>query len=328
MVSRPVGIPSADCWSVSEEPVRSPADAEVVVETLFLSIDPGMRNWISAGGSYIDPVPLGAVMPAFGVGRILASASARMPAGTIVTGRLGVQQYSTVDGGELTALADTSAPLPRYLGALGISGMTAYFGMTDVAAIVAGLTVVVSGAAGSVGSIAGQIAKILGCRVIGIAGGARKCQWLIDELGFDAAIDYKSQDVAEALDEVAPEGIDIFFDNVGGTQLDTALARLRLNARVILCGTVSQYNAEDWEGLRNHRALLVKRARMEGFLIFDYVHRYSEAQQQIAAWLHAGELIAVEDIVDGGVAEFPSALAGLFDGANLGKRVLRVGGTG
>ena len=326
LVSRPVGIPGVDCWKTTQDPVRPPAIDEVVVRTSYLSIDPGMRNWIASGGSYVDPVPLGQVMPAFGVGRVVASQSPAVDVGATVTGRLGVQEYGTLSAQDLTVLQDVAAPLPRYLGALGISGITAYFGILDVAVPARGSTVVVSGAAGSVGSLAGQIARLQGCRVVGIAGGAEKCRWLTEDLGFDAAIDYKSGDIGAALDEASPDGIDVFFDNVGGLQLDAALARLRIGARVVMCGTVSQYNVEKWSGLLNYRSLLVKRARMEGFLVFDYVERYAEAQRQLAKWLQSGELIAVEDVVEGGVSEFPNALIGLFEGANVGKRVLRVGG--
>lgn len=327
LTARPTGVPGPECWSATTEPVTAPGPGQVLVKVNYLSIDPGMRNWISEGGSYVEPVPLGAVMPGFGVGRVIASDTASVPAGAMVTGQLGVQQFATLAPDQLTVLNDISAPLPRYLGALGISGFTAYFGIQDIARPAPGSTVLVSGAAGSVGSIAGQIARLQGCRVIGIAGGSEKCRWITEELRFDVAIDYKSRELEDALDEVAPSGIDVFFDNVGGSQLDAVLARLRVNARVVLCGTVSQYNAPEWAGLRNHRSLLVKRARMEGFLVFDYAERYPEAQQQLSQWLSSGQLVAAEDVVGGGVVEFPAALIGLFDGANLGKRVLQVAET-
>jgi NADPH-dependent curcumin reductase len=294
------------------------------VRVEFLSIDPGIRNWISEGGSYVDPVSLGAVVPSFGIGQVVVSAAAGIEAGAVVTGQFGVREYATLDADQVDVVGNVSAPLPRYLGALGISGITAYFGIIEIASPGAGSTVVVSGAAGSVGSIAGQIAKLLGCRVIGIAGGAEKCEWITGALGFDAAIDYKACEVGAALDELAPDGVDVFFDNVGGVVLDSVLDHLRQRARVVLCGTVSQYNAAQWVGLRNHRALLVKRARMEGFLVFDYAERYPEALQQLQRWLETGQLVAVEDVVEGGVAQFPSALVGQFHGENRGKRVLRV----
>ena len=235
----------------------------------------------------------------------------------------GVQRYAVSDGSGVTRVDTSLAPAPVHLGALGISGLTAYFGLLDVGRPEPGQTVVVSGAAGSVGSIAGQIARIKGCRVIGIAGGAEKCRWLVDELGFDAAIDYKGDDVRAKLKEHAPDGVDVFFDNVGGEILEHVLARLARGARVVLSGSVSQYNAtEAPRGPSNYMQLLVTRSSMTGFVIFDYGARYPEGIAALAGWLKSGELRSREDIVTGDVAQFPETLLRLFEGRNTGKLIL------
>jgi hypothetical protein len=218
------------------------------------------------------------------------------------------------------------APAPTYLGALGLPGMTAYFGLLDTAKLKQGDTVVVSGAAGAVGSVAGQIAKIKGARVIGIAGGQTKCSWLVDELGFDAAIDYKAQDVRAELRKAAPNGVDVYFDNVGGEILDAVLTRLARGARIVICGAVSQYNAsQGLHGPRNYLALLVSRASMTGMVVFDFAPRFREAAGEIAGWLADGRLLSREHIVEGGIEKFPAALLMLFSGENIGKLVLHVG---
>jgi NADPH-dependent curcumin reductase CurA len=299
------------------------AAGEVVVEVAYVSVDPGTRGWISEGGSYVSAVPIGAVMRAFGVGRVIESATDTIAVGSIVTGLLGVQEYSRLTADELTVHPGPD-PDPRLLGALGFAGISAYLGLFQVGRITPGDTVVVSGAAGAVGSIAGQIARIHGCRVIGIAGGARKCAWLTEELGFDAAIDYKSDDVGHTLDDLAPEGVDVYYDNVGGQLLEKVLDRIAIGARIVLSGTISQWEPGDWHGLTNHRMLLVRRARMEGFLVFDHPGRYAEASEAIANWIEQGELVAREEIVKGGVRAFPDALRGLFSGENMGKRVVEV----
>jgi NADPH-dependent curcumin reductase len=325
LAARPTGLPGPECWSVTVEPAEFPAAGEVLVEVAYISLDPGLRGWIAESDSYVAPVAVGAVMRAFGVGRVLQSASESITVGSIVTGLLGVQQYSRLAADGLTTHPDAHN-LPRLLGALGISGITAYLGLLDVAAITHGDTVVISAAAGSVGSIAGQIARIHGCRVIGIAGGARKCAWLVDELGFDAAIDYKSEDVGLALERIAPSGVDVYLDNVGGELLERVLDRIAVGARIVLSGTVSQWESGDWPGLRNHRVLLVRRARMQGFLVFDHPERYDAARQSISEWIAQGELIAREEIVPGGVGAFPDALRSLLSGDNMGKLVVEVAG--
>ncbi len=325
LIARPTGVPGPECWSVTSESVASPRDGQVLVAVAYVSVDPGLRGWIGEGGSYVSAVPIGEVMRAFGVGRVIESASAQIAVGAIVSGLLGVQEYARLDPVDLT-VHDPSHSMPRLLGALGTSGIAAYLGLLDIAGISAGDTVVVSGAAGSVGSIVGQIARIHGCRVIGIAGGSRKCSWIVDELGFDVAIDYRSHEVGSALDTLAPDGIDVYFDNVGGEILEKVLDRIAIGARIVLSGTVSQWTPGDWPGLRNHRMLLVRRARMEGFLVFDHAPRYAGARRAIADWIDSGQLIAREEIVPGGVRAFPEALLGLFTGENMGKRVVEVAG--
>ncbi len=325
LAARPVGLPDEHSWQLTEEPVGTPGEGEVLVRTLCLSLDPAMRGWMNDVRSYIPPVAIGAVMRAAGVGRVVASGDERFAEGAYVSGAVGVQEYAVLRGDDLQPVDLDVAPPARWLGALGMSGMTAYFGLLDVGAAKEGDVVVVSGAAGATGSLVGQIAKLKGCKVIGIAGGAEKCRWLVDELGFDAAIDYKSVDLKEALREHAPKGVDVYFDNVGGEMLDTVLARLARGARVVICGAISQYNAtEQVQGPRNYLQLLVARARMEGFVVFDYANRFREAAKELAGWIAEGRLVAREDIVDGGVDAFPATLNKLFRGENTGKLILRL----
>jgi NADPH-dependent curcumin reductase CurA len=321
---RPEGLPDADTWQLTEAPVPEPGPGELLVALEYLSLDPAMRGWLRDVRSYVPPVAIGDVMRAGGAGRVVASRHPGYAPGDHVTGMFGVQEYAVSDGQGVTR-ADTSlAPLPTWLGLLGMAGLTAYFGLYDIGRLADGETVVVSGAAGAVGSVVGQLALLRGARVIGIAGGSQKCEWLTGELGFDAAIDYKDGDVAAALRTHAPDGIDVYFDNVGGEILDAALARLRRHARVVLCGAISQYNATAPSGPRNYMSLLVNRATMQGFLVFDFAQRYGEAVAEMARWLAEGRLVAREHVVDGGVARFGEALTMLFSGANTGKLVLRV----
>jgi NADPH-dependent curcumin reductase CurA len=326
LAARPSGLPKSTDWDMTEEPVRTPGAGELVVELAYVSLDPAMRGWMNAGASYIDPVEVGDVMRAGAVGRVIASEHPGFAVGEHVYSDFGVQEYALSDGRGVVKVDPSLAPLPTYLGTLGMTGMTAYFGLFDVAKLGAGDTVVVSGAAGAVGSVAGQIAKIKSARVIGIAGGEEKCRWLVDELGFDAAIDYKTQDVRRALRETAPEGVDVYFDNVGGEILDAVLTRLARGARIVICGAVSQYNAtEGVRGPANYLSLLVARASMIGMVVFDYAPRFGEAAAEIAGWMREGRLISREHVVDGGVSAFPETLLKLFAGENVGKLVLRVG---
>ena len=323
--ARPVGLPADTDFELVDEPVGEPADGEVLVQTLLLSLDPAMRGWMNDLPSYIPPVGLGEVMRAGAVGRVLASRHPGFAEGDLVTGATGVQEYAIAAGAGLTKVDPQLAPLTTYLGVLGLTGLTAYFGLLDVGALAEGDTVVVSGAAGAVGTAAGQIAKLKGARVIGIAGGPEKCAMLTDELGFDGAIDYKAEDVARQLRTLAPDRVNVFFDNVGGDVLDAVLTRLARGARVVVCGAISQYNAtEAVRGPSNYLSLLVSRSRMEGFVVFDFAERYGEAIREMAGWMQAGELQAREDVVDGSIDAFPATLLRLFRGENVGKLVLRV----
>jgi NADPH-dependent curcumin reductase CurA len=326
LAARPVGLPKASDWSYVEEPVRALAPGEFLVRVEYLSVDPAMRGWMNAGRSYIPPVEIGEVMRAGGIGRVIDSQHPDYHVGEHLYGTFGVQRYAVSNGKGVTRVDTTLAPAPVHLGVLGISGLSAYFGLLDVGRPQPGQTVVVSGAAGSVGSVAGQIARIKGCRAIGIAGGADKCRWLVEELGFDAAIDYKAGELRSQLKEHTPDGIDVFFDNVGGEVLENVLARLARGARVVICGAISQYNAtEPPRGPANYMQLLVARASMTGFVVFDYAARYAEGVAQLAQWLRSGELRSREDVVHGGIEQFPEVLLRLFRGENTGKLVLALG---
>jgi NADPH-dependent curcumin reductase len=325
LAARPSGLPKPTDWSFTEEPIPTPGKGQIVVAISYLSLDPAMRGWMNAGASYIDPVQIGEVMRAGAVGQVTASEHPDFGVGDHVYGAFGVQEHAVSDGNGVIKVDPSLAPLPTYLGALGMTGMTAYFGLLDTGRLQEGDTVVVSGAAGAVGSVAGQIAKIKGCRVIGLTGGEEKCGWIVDELGFDASIDYKTQDVRRTLREYAPDGVDVYFDNVGGEILDAVLTRLARGARIVICGAVSQYNAtEGVRGPANYLSLLVARASMTGMVVFDYAASFGEAAAEIAGWMREGKLISREDILDGGVGAFPDALLKLFAGENIGKLVLRV----
>jgi NADPH-dependent curcumin reductase len=323
LAARPVGLPTDENWQFSEEEVASPGDGEFVVKISHISLDPAMRGWMNAGRSYIPPVEVGAVMRAGAVGQVVQSRHPGFAAGDEVYSAFGVQEYATSDGAGVQKIDSSRVPLTTYLAALGLPGMTAYFGLLDTGELADGETVVVSGAAGAVGSLVGQIARIKGCRVVGIAGGPDKCAWLTGELGFDAAIDYKAQNVAKELRALCPQGIDVFFDNVGGEILDAALTRLARGARIVICGAVSQYNATTAvQGPANYLSLLVFRASMKGMVVFDYADRYGEAAAELAGWLADGRLISREDVVTGDIRAFPATLLKLFKGENTGKLVL------
>jgi NADPH-dependent curcumin reductase len=324
LAARPVGLPKDTDWEHTVEAVEPPGPGEIVVEVEYLSLDPAMRGWMNEGRSYVPPVKIGEVMRALGIGRVIASNAPELAAGDVVSGTFGIQLYARVKASDVQKVDPRLAPLPTQLGVLGMPGMTAYFGLLEVGKPVAGNTVVVSGAAGAVGAAVGQIAKIKGCRVVGIAGGAEKCKYLVDELGFDAAIDYRSEVVVRKLRETCPSGIDVFFDNVGGEILDAALANLAPHARIVICGAVSQYNATAGvQGPKNYMMLLVARARMEGFVVFDYATRYAEAAAEMLRWVKDGKLASREHIVEG-IGSFPAALLKLFAGENFGKLLLKV----
>jgi NADPH-dependent curcumin reductase CurA len=280
---------------------------------------------MNEGRSYVPPVGIGEVMRASGIGRVIMSRHSDYAEGDLVSGLFGVQRYALSDGSGGVRKVDTSlAPPPVHLGVLGMTGLTAYFGLLDIGRPEPGQTVVVSGAAGAVGSVVGQIARIKGCRAVGIAGGPEKCAWLTDELGFDAAIDYKNGDVRADLRRHTPDGVDVYFDNVGGDILDEVLRRVARGARVVICGAISQYNAEQPRGPANYMQLLVMRASMTGFLVFDFAARYSEAIAELAQWLQSGQLHSREDVVRGGLDQFPDVFLRLFRGENTGKLILEL----
>ena len=324
LAERPVDKLTASNWQLVEEPKPVAAEGQFVVQVDYLSIDPAMRTWLNAGRSYVPPVEIGEVMRALGVGHVVESRHPGFAVGDDVSGIFGVQRYAVSDGTEVNKIDTALAPAPVHLSALGISGLTAYFGLLDVGRPEPGQTVLVSGAAGSVGSIVGQIARIKGCRAVGVAGGEDKCRWLVEEVGFDAAIDYKSADLRKELKTHAPDGVDVYFDNVGGATLEAALNRLAPGARIVLCGAVSQYN-DTPRGPSNYMQLLVARASMTGFVIFDYAKQYPEGVAQLAKWLRSGELQSHEQIEHGGVSAFPETLLKLFRGENTGKLILALG---
>jgi NADPH-dependent curcumin reductase CurA len=324
LATRPVGMVKRSDFEFTQGPVPEAGDGEIVVKNLFISLDPAMRGWMNEGKSYVPPVGIGEVMRAGAVGKVVASKNTKFAAGDHVVGIFGVQDYALSNGKGVTKVEPKLAPLPVYLGTLGMPGMTAYFGLLDVGQAKAGETVVVSGAAGAVGTVVGQIAKIKGCRVVGIAGGADKCEWIVKELGFDAAIDYKKGDLKAALKQNCPKGIDVYFDNVGGEILDTALTQLAMRARIVICGAISQYNnTTPMKGPSNYMSLLVNRARMQGMVVFDYADRYAEAAREMAGWMQQGKLKSREDVVEG-LETFPETLLKLFKGENTGKLVLKV----
>jgi NADPH-dependent curcumin reductase len=324
LAARPVGLPVRSDWSYEEGPVPVPGEGEVLVKIQYISLDPAMRGWMNDRRSYIRPVRIGEVMRAGTAGEVIASNHPGFQPGDFVTGSQGVQAYGVVDGQHLIKVDPRLAPLPTYLGTLGMPGMTAYFGLLDTGQPKAGETVLVSGAAGAVGSVVGQIAKIKGCRVVGIAGGADKCQYLIDELGFDGAIDYRGESVAEGIKRTCPDGVDVYFDNVGGEMLDTVLTRINMHARIVICGAISQYNnTEPVKGPSNYLALLVNRARMEGIVVFDNAANYGKAAIQMAQWMQEGKLKTKEHIEEG-LENFPEVLLRLFTGDKIGKLVLKV----
>jgi NADPH-dependent curcumin reductase CurA len=328
LAARPVGNVKRSDFTYTDEPVRDPADGEIVVKILYVSLDPAMRGWMNESkASYMPPVAIGEVMRAIAVGRVVASKNPQFAVGDHVNGLLGVQEYAYSNGQGLSKVDPKLAPLPLYLGTLGMPGLTAYFGLLDVGQPKAGDTVVVSGAAGAVGSVVGQIAKIKGARVVGIAGGADKCRYLVEQLGFDAAIDYKSEDVAAALKTHCPSGVDVYFDNVGGDILDAVLMRLARGARIVICGAISQYNATTpVKGPANYLQLLVNRATMKGIMVADYYPRAMEAIMEMGGWIAAGKLKSREDINEG-LENFPETFAKLFSGENNGKLVLKVAAT-
>ena len=324
--ARPSGIPQAEHFEIVEAPVVEPTDGQLIVRNLYLSVEPAMRGWVSSVGNYSDPVPLGGVMRAFTVGRVITSRSAEYAIGDVVTGMFGWQDYAVVDASKVQRrINEPDLPISTALGVLGLNGLTAYFALLDLGQPKANETVVVSTAAGAVGSCVGQIAKIKGCRTIGIAGGPKKAALCLDEFGYDVAIDYRAGKLEAAIAQACPNGIDVYFDNTAGDISDAVLKNLAVGARVIICGTAS---IASWNppplGPRVERQLLVRRARMQGFLIFDHADRYSVGPHALTEWIRAGLIHYREDILEG-IEQAPDAIAGLYRGENLGKRLIRIG---
>ena len=325
LIARPEGEPKDSDFELRPIAPRELHDGEARVAVRYVSVDPAMRIWMTEQKSYWPPVGLGEVMRAGGAGEVVESKNPKLPVGTWVGGMTGVTEELITDGRGLRAFDARALPDPTWaLHVFGATGFTAYFGLKEIGQAKAGETVVVSAAAGAVGSTVVQLAKAWGCRVIGIAGGAEKCAYVKDELGADGVIDYKSEKVGKALAEQCPEGIDVYFDNVGGEILDSVLKRLRLRARIVVCGGISQYNATgEMRGPANYLSLISSRARMEGFVVIDYLHRGEEAIAAMAPLVMAGKLKGKVDVIEG-LANFPAALRHLLAGKNFGKQVLKV----
>ena len=323
LASRPTGFPDESNFALVEQPVPDPGDGEVLARTLWTSVDPYQRGRMSEARSYAKPVEIGDVMTAQSVGQVVASNDSRYARGELVVGQLGWQDYAVARGGSLRKLSPALEPETLALHVVGATGMTAYFGLLDVGRPKPGDTVVVSGAAGAVGQVVGQIAKLSGCRAVGIAGGAEKKADLVETYGYDIAIDYKSDDVRAALKDACPNGVDVYFDNVGGQVSAAVHSRLNVSARIAICGQVSQYNEQRPEPTFPPGLLIVFRARMEGFLVSDYAHRFDEAARRLAGWVASGEIRWREDVTDG-LENAPKAFIGMLRGENRGKTLVKV----
>lgn len=324
--SRPVGIPQAEHFEIRSAAVPELEDGQFLVKNLFLSVDPAMRGWVNAAANYSEPVGLGEVMRSFATGRVIRSRHSSYPEGALVMGLLGWQDYAVTDGSPVKRIIkETDLPLSLSLGVLGLNGLTAYFALKTLGEPKAGETIVVSTAAGAVGSIVGQLARQQGCRTVGITGGKVKRELCLNEFQFDAAIDYREPGLDDALRAACPDGIDIYHDNTSGPITDAVLRQINRNARIIICGTASIANWDPWpDGPRVERHLLVKRARMAGFLASDHEDRYDEAVSHLAAMVRSGDLHYREEILDG-LEAAPGSIADLYQGKNLGKRLIRLG---
>ncbi len=331
--SRPAGRVTADLFELAESPRPSAGSGEMLIRVLYLSVDPAMRGWIAESANYSKPVPLGSPMRSFTLGEVVESNHPDYAPGDLVYGRQGWQEWAVSDGSDIDRkLGPDEEPVTAALHVLGLNGITAYFGLLDVSEPKEGETVVVSTAAGAVGSVVGQIAKIKGCRAVGIAGSAEKVRQCTDEFGYDAAVDYKEEaDLAAALGAACPNGIDVYFDNTGGAISDAVMPHLNVGARIVICGTMGIPDVGPGEppplGPRPNRALLVSRARMQGFLVLDHMHRADEAVAELSQWLHEGKLRFAEDIVDG-LENAPAALVRLLAGGNRGKMLVKVADRG
>ena len=326
LVSRPKpGMFQRDNFAIDDAPLAEPGPGQFRIKVEVISLDPAMRGWVNDGKSYVKPVALGDVMRAYAAGIVDASNHPNFQVGEAVQGLLGVQQYAISDGQGIVKINLEQAPIERWVGGLGMPGWTAYFGLLEVGEPKEGETVVVSAASGAVGSLVGQIAKIKGCRAVGIAGGAEKCRYITEELGFDAAVDYKSGDFANQLLKACPDGIDVNFENVGGEIFDAILPQMNVHGRVAVCGLISAYTAsEPPPGLKNIRAVLTQRLRVQGLIVFDWANRINEAIEQLGNWHSEGRLKIREDVRAGGIDAFPDVVNMLYTGANNGKLVLQV----
>ncbi len=322
LAQRPIGFVAPECFATDEVDVRTPGPGEVLIKVEWLSIDPTIRGWM-ARDTYLPAIAIGAEIRSSGLGTVIESNAEAIAVGSTVFGDVGWQQYAVMAGADVRVIPDSVGP-EAALSVFGITGQTAYFGLLDVGRPAEGETVLVSGAAGSTGSLVGQIAKIKGCRVVGLAGTDEKCQWLLNDLGFDHAINYKTEDVRAAIATNCPRGVDVFFDNVGGSILEDAIAHLAMRGRVVLCGAISQYNDETSSpGPNNLSKLISRRGRMEGFIVMDYFRRTAEAIAQMSEWITAGRLTYATDVVDG-LDNAPAAFERLFTGANTGKLLVRL----
>ena len=323
--NRPKGFPDENTWAIETVTIPELEEGEILIEHHYVSLDPAMRGWMNDTKSYIPPVELEHVMRSGAIGKVIKNNNnPKFEIGDCVTSWGGVQQYSVSNGDTWYKVDEKLASMPMYLGTLGMPGMTAYFGILEVGKIKEGDIVLVSGAAGAVGSIVGQIAKLKGCTVIGIAGGQEKCDYLKNELGFDAAIDYKNENIYSSLKKKCPNGIDVFFDNVGGVILDAALSKLRMHAKVVICGAISQYNNKHKiNGPSNYLSLLVTRSSMQGMVVTDYAKEFGTAAKQMGIWMKEGKLKSREDIYEG-IENFQETYNRLFSGKKNGKLVLKV----
>ncbi len=325
LAKRPVGLIKESDFEWHEETIPILEEGQVLVRTIYLSLDPAIRGWVADMKSYIPPVAIGEIMRGFTIGEVTESRHADYKPGDIVQGLLGWQSWAVSDGGALTRLPKEAVPdLTAFPGVLSMVGPTAYFGLLDVGEPKEGDTLVVSAAAGAVGSIVGQIGKIKGCHVVGIAGSDEKCRWITETLGFDAAVNYKSEDVGEQLRRHCPKGIDIYFDNVGGTILDQILMQINVHGRIVICGLISQYNAtEPVPGPYNFSSILTQRIRVQGFVILDYLDRVQEAIEDLGKWLVQGKIKYRIHVMEG-LEKAPQAINMLFDGSNQGKLIIQV----
>ena len=323
LANRPNGMVKDTDFTIVNLDISTIQEGQVLIKIQYISLDPAIRGWMNAGTTYMSGVSIGGVMRAFSAGQIIESKHSEFQVGQYVEGLLGATSFAVSDGKGLKILDLSIGSIPQHLGILGMPGMTAYFGLLERGQPKAGETVFVSGAAGVVGSTVGQIAKIKGCKVVGSAGGKEKCDYLLAN-GFDIIVDYKSQNIDEELKKHCPEGISVYFDNVGGETLDAALLNLAKGARVVICGAMSQYNdMQNVSGPKNYMKLVVARGEMKGIIVFDFLDRYAEAIADILTWLSEGKITSKEHIIEG-IENFPMALRMLFDGKNFGKLLVKI----